>query len=401
MGTVSLKFYLNHLKSKGAKEPIYLRLTMARKKAELYTGFSIENKEWDDARQRTKRNVVINEELSGIESRVYETIRQLEKDNRTPTANLIKNFLLNKDKFDFQLIEFYDSYLTRLEKAGEVEEVTIRMYRNTRNHLLNFIRQAKLTNDIPLNHVDFRFISDFDLYLVNHRSSDLDKKLERNTITKHHSRFRTILIRALNEGYILKNPYKEFRLKSTPSKRTYLDEKELSDLIKHDLGKNESLDKVRDIFVFSVYTGLRFEDAQALTMDRLMWDNSGKAFLTIYQEKTQEPLSIPVLGPAISIINKYHNCPERKVQNRVLPSISNQKLNSYLKVIANLVGLNKHLTHHVARHTCATTVLLSNEVPIEVVSRWLGHTNIKTTQIYAKISTAYLKKVASGLENKI
>jgi site-specific recombinase XerD len=167
------------------------------------------------------------------------------------------------------------------------------------------------------------------------------------------------------------------------------------------LGGNQSLEKVRDIFLFSVYTGLRFEDAQALTMDRLSKDKAGKTFLTIEQEKTNEPLVLPVLEPAVKIVSKYKSSPERKILNKVLPKISNQKLNVYLKVIADLASIDKKLTHHVARHTCATTVLLSNDVPIEVVSKWLGHTNIKTTQIYAKITNVYLQKVANNLSKKI
>ena len=205
----------------------------------------------------------------------------------------------------------------------------------------------------------------------------------------------------IKEGYLNKNPYVDFKLTKTPSTRTFLTDEELGQITKNNLGGNKSLMMVRDIFIFSVYTGLRFEDAQRLTMDSVTKENKGKYSLRIKQEKTEESLAIPLLKPALNIISKYDKSPERTVMNRVLPTFSNQKLNTYLKVIAELTGIKKNLTHHVARHTCATTILLSNEVPIEAVSKWLGHTNIKTTQLYAKITNDYLQNVANKLENKI
>ena len=111
-------------------------------------------------------------------------------------------------------------------------------------------------------------------------------------------------------------------------------------------------------------------------------------------------MNIPLLKPAIDIINKYDK-EERAITGKVLPKISNQKLNAYLKVIADLTGIKKELTHHVARHTCATTILITNGVPIEVVSKWLGHTNIKTTQVYAKITDQYLSQMAKKVDSKL
>ena len=136
-------------------------------------------------------------------------------------------------------------------------------------------------------------------------------------------------------------------------------------------------------------------------MKNIIKDKKGNYTLQILQEKTNEPLSIPILSPALDIIEKYKGSPERKVLDNVLPKISNQKLNAYLKVIADLASIKKTLSHHVARHTCATTILLSNEVPIEVVSKWLGHTTIKTTQIYAKITDNYMQTMANRIDEKI
>lgn len=399
--SLSIRFYLNQFKARGKKLPVYLRITVDRKKSEVATSYFLEPKEWDPAMQRTKKNKPINEDLSNIESQVHSISKRLEKENKSFSANSIKNFLTRKDNLDMGIVEFYQSFLERLERAGEVDMVTVKMYGYTKTYIQNFLKEKKRTEDVLLENVDFRFLSDFDLFLLDQKVNGADKRLERNTVNKHHSRLRTILIRALKENYITKNPYTDFKLKSTPSKRTFLTQDELQKIIDHKLGENESLQRVRDIFIFSVYTGLRFEDAQQLTMDRIIKDKKGTHSLQIRQEKTDEPLSIPILKPALDIIKKYEGSDERKVLKRVLPKITNQKLNAYLKTIADLAGIEKNLTHHMARHTCATTILLSNEVPIEVVSKWLGHTNIKTTQIYAKITNDYLHQVARKIEDKI
>lgn len=392
---------MNLFKSRGKKHPVYLRITQNRKKAEIATSHFLEPKEWDEETQRTQKNNQINEDLNDMVGDVYEIVRRLEKENKSVTAHSIKNYLLRKDKLEVYLIDYYEEFINRLKKAGEVEEVTVSMYDYTKNYLKNFLLEKKKVEDIHIDNVDFRFLADFDIFLLNQKVNGSERNLERNTVSKHHSRLRTVLIRAMKEGYINKNPYWDMKLKKTPSKRTFLNEEELKKLIEHDLGNNLSLKKVRDIFIFSVYTGLRFEDAQQLTIDKIAKNKQGEYTLQIEQEKTSELLSIPILKPALAIIKKYEDSPERKIFKKVLPKITNQKLNSYLKVIAELSGIEKTLSHHVARHTCATTILLSNEVPIEVVSKWLGHTNIKTTQIYAKITNSYLQTVAKNIENKI
>lgn len=400
INTLSIRYYLNEYKGNDKKLPIYLRITLHRKKAEIATGYSVEPKEWDESLQRTKKKREINEDLSATEQKVYDIAKRLEKEKKPLTALTIKNYLTNKDKIDAYLLESYDKHMTRLQVAGEVEQETVTRYKETKAHLADFLKEKKM-EDILIEQINYKFITDFDLYLLRQKVNHEANTMSRNTANKHHSRLRTILIRAMKEGYIIKNPYMDFKLRNTPSNRTFLTDDELQTIINHDLSNNESLKRVRDIFIFSVYTGLRFEDAQQLTMDRITKDKKGKQSLTISQEKTNEPLSIPLFQPALDIMEKYKDSDERKVFNKVLPKITNQKVNSYLKVIADITGIKKNLTHHVARHTCATTILLSNEVPMEVVSKWLGHTNIKTTQIYAKITNNYLHKVAEKISDKI
>lgn len=398
--SLSVRFYPNEDKAKGKKMPIYLRVTIDRKKAEMATIYSLELKEWDDSKQRSKKDADINDYLTSLESEIYAIARRLEKEKKPLTASTIKNYISRKDKLDVFLLEYYDNHITRLDKAGEVSRDTVQRHKDTKEYVEKFLKEKRLS-DILVESFTYKYISDFDSFLINTKINHGPETLQRNTVNAHHSRLRTILIRAMKEGYIVKNPYLDFTLKDTPSQRTFLTEAELKKISTHKLGGNESLMRVRDIFIFSVYTGLRFEDAQQLTIDRIVKNKKRKYSLQLQQEKTSEPVLVPLLTPAWEIIRKYEDSPERKILKKVLPKISNQKFNVYLKVIAGLAGIKKNLTHHVARHTCATTVLLSNEIPIEVVSKWLGHTNIKTTQIYAKTTNTYLEKMAEKVEKKI
>jgi integrase/recombinase XerD len=177
-----------------------------------------------------------------------------------------------------------------------------------------------------------------------------------------------------------------------------LSQEEIDSIVDLDFQENKSLDMTRDIFLFSCYTGLRYNDAINLKMESISKIND-QIYLRIDQGKTDERREIPILDTALKIIEKYTFCKERLVKNLVLPTLSNPKINQYLKYIANLAGITKPLSHHIARHTCATTILLDNDVPLETVSHWLGHNSVRTTQIYAKISHAKLDKESKRLND--
>lgn len=242
-------------------------------------------------------------------------------------------------------------------------------------------------------------ISSWDDFLKEVVWNDKGDKLGVTTINKHHTRLKTIFNYAINRDDLDRNPYNNFRLSFPPANREYLTREEVDRIKEVNLNENKTLDKVRDIFLFSCYTGLRFGDAMALKMEDITLIN-GEPHIRVDQIKTGERREIPLLNPAKEIVSKYEWSGERTVYKRVLPKLTNQRVNQYLKVIANLASINKRLSHHIARHTCATTILLDNDVPLEVVSHWLGHVSIQTTQIYAKISHSNLKK-QSDILNKL
>lgn len=390
---LSLKFYLNEDKLKGDKVKIYLRITYARKKAEIATAHSTIPAEWDEAKQRSRKNPTINQALSDIEAKLYQIKTVLEYEERPVSARILKDVYIGKDKITPYLIEFYQEYMDEMENHPERSPETFNIYKQTFNYVKALVKSNYRASDILIKQIDFKFVKNLDLYLLNNN-------LSRNTIIKHHSRFRTFLYRAINESYLEKNPYKDFKMKKESLHREALSEGELERIIEHDLNGNESLQRVRDLFIFSVYTGLRYQDAQDLEMKHIVTSDSGKQFIKMKQHKTGEVVNIPLLQPALDIIERYDN-KERKITGKVLPRLSNQKLNLYLKEITKLVGIQKNVTHHVARHTFATTILRDNDIPLEIISNLLGHTNIKQTKIYAKNSDRFMEKLADQIEIKI
>jgi site-specific recombinase XerD len=403
--SLSYKFYLNISKEKDGKFPIYLRLLYNRQKAEICTDYRVNAKDWDESKQRIKKtSSIVNQGLIKIENKIFEALKKLQsEENGTVTIQELKDNLTGKDQIVYTLFDFCERFMTNMRKAGEVEKHTLTKYSGTIGYVKDFVKAELGKKDLQLVRVNHTFLKGLDIYLLNVMVVDNDErkvKMSRNTVNKHHSRFRTILISAYKENIIPKNPYRDFTLRNTPSNRSFLSQDELDALIKNDFGGNGSLKKVRDLFLFSVYTGLRFEDAQNLKIHQVKHNSAGDSYLEVVQEKTKEKVQIPLLKEAIVIIDRYRNV-EQEITGNVLPKISNQKVNTYLKVIAQLSGIQKTLTHHVARHTCATTILLNNEIPLEAVSKWLGHNNIRTTQIYAKITNDYLMKLGKKLDNKI
>lgn len=395
MGTqASIKFYLLNRPESATIKPIYMRITYNRKKAELYTGFTCQVKEWNKADQNTRTNSTINKKLAERKSTVYAYLDELEKENKTVTAALLKDLLTGKTRVKIKLLEYLEKHIQEITIRAQIKTISLNKYKQSQTTLHGYIPEKYGLPDLFMDQVDYTFINGYDLYLKQ------TLNLHKNTINKYHSRLRTLLLRALAEGIINKQPYANFKLITQKTDREFLSQEDLTKIIEKDLSYNKSLDKVKDIFIFSCYTGLRFQDAQNLTVDNLTSYNK-KAFLRFAQEKTGRAIDIPLLPVAKKILDKYKNEPERKVLNKLLPKISNQKVNSYLKVISDLAEIKQTLTHHMARHTFATTVCLNNGMPMEDVSKLLGHSSLKTTAIYGRITQDRLQKSMDKINKKI
>jgi len=391
---VSIKYYLLTTRATKGELPIYLRITMDRKKAELHSGYTCTVKEWLDEEQLTKSNNTINNELSKQRSKIYELIVDLERKNKSVSATILKDLLSGKDNIEIGLLAYFERHIVEIKIKNEIKAISINKYKQSLNTLKEFIEKKYKKKEFIIDQVDYEFINGYDLFLRETYS------LHKNTINKYHSRFRTILLKALAEGHLFKQPYANFKLNSVKTDREFLSQDELNKIIQLDLSRKVSLDKVKDIFIFSVYTGLRFQDAQSLTIENL-GKYKNKAFIKFIQQKTARAIEIPLLSPAIHIIDKYTKSPEREVFKKLLPKISNQKVNAYLKVIADLSGLNRTISHHIARHTFATTICLNNNMALEDVSMLLGHSSLKTTQIYGKITQDRLHQSINSISKKL
>ncbi|WP_317164080.1 site-specific integrase [Algibacter sp. L1A34] len=229
-----------------------------------------------------------------------------------------------------------------------------------------FLNQKFKTNDIYLKQLNYRFICDFEHYLRNYKNAQKKFMLSNNGVMKHLERFKKMINLAVKLEWMLKNPFKKFQLHYDKYDRAYLTEREL-ELLECTHYGNERLERVKDCFIFSCYTGLSYIDVKELTVNQIVRGIDNNHWIFTKREKTNETVEIPVLPQAMTIINKYKEAIENKISKTMLPLCSNQKAKSYLKEIAKDCGIRKNITFHVARHTFATTVMLSNGVPIETV----------------------------------
>src|SRR5690606_15026109 len=221
-----------------------------------------------------------------------------------------------------------------------------------------------------------------------------------NGVAKHLERLKKMVTWSKKLGWIKDNPFENFQIKRKKVKRKKLQIPELISIEEKQF-TNPKLALVQDLFLFSCYTGLAYADVAKLTKDDFMVANDGKLWIDTYRKKSDELSAVPVLNAAIVIMNKYKNDPRALQNGTVFPPVSNQEVNRNLKIIGAVCGIRKEMNFHLARHTFATAVTLKNGVPIETVSKMLGHTKITTTQIYAEVDEEKIGADMSGVERRL
>ena len=257
-------------------------------------------------------------------------------------------------------------------------------YYSTERYLHSFLNEKLKLPDIYLKQLNYGFILDFEQYLRTYQPKRASKTCSNNGAMKHLERLMKMVNLALRLEWLAKDPFRNYKLNFHKTERSYLSERELR-LIEETTFSGAGYERVKDVFLFSCYTGLSYIDVKELKSQQLVLGIDGNLWIHTKREKTNEIVKIPLLPNAKEIIEKYRKDTRPDVLGKLLPVYSNQKTNSYLKVIAKTCGVHKHITFHTARHTFATTVTLSNGVPIETVSKMLGHTKLSTTQIYARV----------------
>ncbi|MDT0641235.1 site-specific integrase [Zunongwangia sp. F363] len=372
---------------------LYSRITYNGKRAEFSTSRKIKLQAWNSksgkAKGTSEEARAVNRFIDHIRASLYDIHDRLVREGKKISAKVIKDIYLGKEDKQYMLMEIFQDHNYQMEKllGKGYTRGTLQRYNACKKHIENYLAYRYKAKDIPVEDVDYSFITGFDHYLKS------EKDCAHNTAQKYIVNFKKIIRIAYANQWIEKDPFFHWKGTWKSSDRGYLTDAELQRLSEKDLDIPR-LDLVRDMFVFCCYTGLSFGDIEKLTEDDIIFDGN-KKWIKTKRKKTKTLSSIPLLKIPEAILEKYKDHPRVVISENVLPVLSNQKSNAYLKEIADLCGIKKNLTTHLARHTFATTVTLSKGVPIESVAKMLGHRSLRTTQIYAKVLDS---KVAKDME---
>lgn len=398
--TFSVLFWINSSRSKTNEAKLFARISINGKRVNLSLKHSINPDSWDSKRSKLKGRSSevreINQYLDHVRSDLYSCYREIVQNQSEVTAHAVKASYLGEEAEQKTLQNLFDYH--NLHHNHNLSAATLSHYKTTQKYLLEYVKSAYSAEAFPLNKLDFNFVTGFETFLRNYRPKHYQGTMSNNGAMKHIQRFRKMVKIALNLDWVSKNPLKGFQIKMEKKERDFLTSIELQALQDYNISI-ERLGIVRDLFLFSCYTGLAYCDIMALKSSQIT-EIDDKKWLITERSKTGNAVRLPLLKVPLEIIMKYQNH-IRVGRGKLLPGLSNQKLNSYLKELADKCGINKHLTFHMARHTFATTITLTNGVPIETVSKLLGHSKIATTQIYARVLDRKIGNDMNALEKKL
>jgi len=403
--TLGVGFIVKKHKGKNGEAPLYLRITVNGKRAELSMKTSIDAERWDFGKgvyagysSEVKR---LNTQLEQIRGHVTDCYHQLEARREVITIDAVKNLYLGVEKAEFTLMKLFDYHNEEMKKT--LRWGTLKNYYTTQKYFKRYVIKKLFVRDIPLSQLKYGFLTGFEKFMKESNSIIPDKPCNHNTIMKHIERLKKVINLAVQNEWLEKDPFSQFKPSFLKKEIAYLNEHEL-ERVENKLFSIPRLAYVRDLFVFSCYTGLSYSDVYALSKDNIQLGIDGEKWIVTNRIKNNQQVRVPLLPKAEFIIDKYEENDRNKITGKLLPVFTNQRMNSYLKEIADLCEIDKHLTFHVARHTFATTVTLNNGVPIETVSKLLGHRSISTTQIYARVIDSKLsqdmKKLRAVLPKK-
>ena len=380
------------------KKYIYLRITVDGHPAELSTKKQWWENRWDQEKGRAtgvKEDArEVNHFLDTLENKVFRARKQLIEDEELITAELLRSMLAGKDARKM-ILEVFAAHNKQMEAlvGKDFADGTLDRYKTSYDHTKAFIHWQYQAEDMSIRKLNHFFIEQYAFWLKTVRNCN------HNTTMKYLANFKKIVLICVKNKWLAADPFANFSLAKKPVARDPLTEWELDAIVKKNF-ENERLNMVRDIFVFSCYTGLAYADVKKLKRSEIEKGVDGEQWIFTPRQKTDTPCPIPLLPVALQLLGKYAGHPKCANQDLVLPVLSNQKMNAYLKEIADICGIKKVLTYHLARHTFATTITLSNGVPIETVSRMLGHTTITQTQHYAKIMHSKISMDMAALREK-
>lgn len=398
--TFSILFYIKRKKLlKNGDAPVYMRVTVDGRFLEASLKRGVNPKVWNEKKQRStgrdRLSLELNDYLDDTLAKLLKIHQRFTDEKKVINPKTILDEWNGKIEKPKMLCEVFKEdnlkYRQRLE-IGDVVLNTVLRNERAERYLGEFIRKRYKADDIPFSSIDNAFVRDFHLFLR------VDKKQKQNTANKYCKILKRIVTLALDNKWMEINPFQGMRFQAKATNRQFLTEKELATIMNKTFTL-ERLNVVRDIFVFCALTGLSFSDVEGLKPEHISVDDEGNYWIHKARQKTKNVCSIPYLESARAIADKYAGHPLCEKRGVLLPVISNQRMNSYLGEIAGICGINKPLTMHIARHSFAC-LALANGVSMEIIARMLGHSDIRTTKIYAKVIDKSIAEQMGGLAAK-
>lgn len=384
--TISVLFFARKSKLNHRGEaPIYMRVTLDGHRYDLGTKRFIRMENWSIKAGKAKGNSEaarsINSFLDTLRAKAFDHQRQILIEGQPLTLQEFKNrwqgISSQRSRMLMEIFEQHNDQMKSLVNR-EFSPLTLERYITSKKHTREFMNWKYKIGDIDITKLSYEFITDYEFWLKSVR------KCDHNTAMKYLSNFKKIVNICIKNGWLDRDPFVGFKMAKREVERPFLLEEELQKIIAKEFIPARTR-QVRDVFVFCCYTGLSYADVEKLTRDEITIGIDGEKWIWTKRQKTDSTTRVPLLPQALEILNRYQDDPQCLNKGKLLPVLSNQKMNTYLKEIADACGITKAMTFHTARHTFATTITLTNGVPIETVSKMLGHRNLKTTQHYAKI----------------
>ncbi len=368
--------------------PIYVRVELKTGTFTLSTGKSVLNEVWEQTHHlrvqvRNTKDKVTKEALEVLSNNIQINYSKLEREKLEVSPEELKAILQGKNfskaSTILKIIDFHNEYFEKLVLINERAPASLQKYKRVGDIVRDFNKKYYGKPDYDVEKIGTAYLYNLENYMKFEAEYNGVKGIKNNSIVKYFKNLKTICNHAIRYELIQKNPINKYSGKIKTVEAVFLTSEELDSIESHEF-KIERLERVKDIFLFCCYSGYAPVDVMKLSRANLIKDNNGQLWIKTNRQKTGTRANVPLLPQALKIASKY-----LLTQDFLLPKISNQKMNAYLKEIADIVGLEKKLTWYVARHTFATTVTLGNGIKIENVSAMLGHTTIRQTQHYAKV----------------
>jgi integrase len=404
MNTLGINFIIRRNSNNRTIAHLYARVTVNEEIVEIALKGRVDPDLWHPKKEEFKGK---SEEVKGwnlhianTRFRITQHFRQLEDKEQLVTAPALKLAFEGKSSKQsrghtvLELIDYHNKINPDQLKAG-----TMKNYKATREYASQFILQEKKSNNYYLADLNFQFITELEYFIRNHPIKDHDP-CKGNGVGKHMERFCKMVRLGKKLEWVKVYPFDNYSPKFAKVNIIKLRQDELKAIEDMQLA-NPSLAIVQDLFLFSCYTGLAYCDVMKFSDEDLSFSGEGKAWIETYRQKSTEFSPVPLLSPAVALIEKYRNDPRSVARSKIFPYVSNQEMNRGIKIIAEIAGIKKYMSFHKARHTFGSVVTLKNGVPVETVQQMMGHKKISTTMLYAKVDEEKIQSDMDKVEQKL